>query len=252
MLDLVNSPGRDRARSVSPLFATTHWSVVLAARGGEDTQAATALETLCRSYWYPLYSFVRHQGYAPEDAEDLTQAFFARLLEKDYLAAVGPAKGKFRSFLLTALKRFLADERDRATARKRGGHHRPIPLDLQRAEEHFQLEPKHDLTPERLFERRWAVTVLERARTRLQEEYVAAGKGALFEQLKGFHSYDETTIAYADAAAGLAVPENTVKSHVRRLRQRYQQLLREEIAQTVSDQTEVADEIRHLLAVVSG
>lgn len=224
----------------------------MAAREGEDTQAATALETLCRSYWYPLYSFVRHQGYAPEDAEDLTQAFFARLLEKDYLSAVNSAKGKFRSFLLMALKRFLADEWDRATAQKRGGLHRPIPLDRQIAEDQFRLEPKHEWTPERLFERRWAITVLERARARLQEEYVTAGKGALFEQLKGFHSHEETTIAYADAAAGLDMPENTVKSHVRRLRQRYQQLVREEIAQTVSNQAEVGEEIRHLLAVVSG
>jgi DNA-directed RNA polymerase specialized sigma24 family protein len=246
------SPFEKPPESSAASFRTTHWSVVLAARGGEETQAASALETLCRSYWYPLYTFVRRQGHTPEDAEDLTQAFFARLLEKDYLQAASSAKGKFRSFLLMALKRFLADEWDRATALKRGGIHRPIPLDRQSAEDQFRLEPKHELTPERLFERRWAMMVLERARARLREEYVVAGKEALFEQLKGFHSYDETTIAYGDAATGLAMPENTVKSHVRRLRQRYQQLVREEVAQTVSNPVEVEEEIRHLLAVVGG
>jgi RNA polymerase sigma factor (sigma-70 family) len=247
----VSSPNEDPAPAVSHRFTTTHWSVILTAQEGEDARAATALETLCRTYWYPLYAFVRRNGHGPEDAEDLTQGFFARLLEKNYLAAVDAEKGRFRSFLLTALKRFLADEWDRATAQKRGGGHPTIPLDFQTAEDRYRIEPKHELTPERLFERRWAITVLEQARTRLQEEYVAAGKGALFDQLKGFHRHDETTIAYADVAAALASPQNTVKSHVYRLRKRYQQFVREEIAQTLSNPAELEEEIRYMLTAVS-
>jgi len=232
-------------------FPVTHWSVVLEARAGQDTGAQAALETLCDAYWYPLYAFVRRQGYAPEDAEDLTQGFFARLLKKDYLVDILPGKGRFRSFLLTALKRFLADEHDKATAQKRGGGQVPISLDAQTAEDRYRFEPTENWTPERLFDRRWAITVLAQARERLREEYFAAGKGALFEQLKGCYDQDETTVSYADAAAQLALPENTVKSHVHRLRRRYGQLLRAEIAQTVSSEAEVEEEIRYLLEVVS-
>lgn len=243
-------------RQVSPPnpgvgFATTRWSVVLAARDGGDPPAAQALDALCRAYWYPLYAFVRRQGRSPADAEDLTQAFFARLLEKNYLAAVDDQKGRFRSFLIVALKRFLADEWDRAHAQKRGGGQSPIPLDLGEAEDRYRLEPQHDLSPERLFERRWAISLLGRARGRLQQEYALAGKSELFEQLKGFHHPQETTLAYAEVAATLRLPQNTVKSHVHRLRQRFRQLVREEIEQTVATPEEVDDEIRHLLAVVA-
>ena len=233
-------------------FATTHWSVVLAVGQSTEAQASAALEQLCRAYWYPLYAFVRQQGHGPDDAQDLTQGFFARLLEKDYLAGVGPAKGRFRSFLLTALKCYLADEHDKATAQKRGGGQSPISLDAPTAEERYRMEPVRDWSPEKLFDRHWAMTVLAQARERLREEYLAAGKGGLFEKLKAFYDQDETTISYTEAAAQLALPENTVKSHVHRLRRRYRQLLREEIAQTLSRPEDVEGEIRYLLEVVVG
>jgi len=233
-------------------FVTTHWSVVLAAGQSADAQASAALELLCRAYWYPLYAFIRRQGYNPEDAEDLTQGFFARLLDKDYLADVDRRKGRFRSFLLRALKCFLADEHDKATATKRGGGQIPISLDAQAAEERYQQEPVRDWAPERVFDRQWALTVLKQAREHLKDEYFAAGKGDLFEKLKCYYDQDETTVAYSDAAAQLGLPENTLKSHVRRLRRRYRQLLREEMAHTVSDPAEIEAEIRYLLEVVSG
>jgi len=233
-------------------FPVTHWSVVLAARAGLDTEAQAALETLCRAYWYPLYTFVRRQGHTPEDAQDLTQDFFARLLEKEYLTAVDPAKGRFRSFLLTALKCFLADEYDKASAQKRGGGRILLSLDTQAAEERYQHEPVRNWMPERVFDRQWALALLEQARQRLRGEYFAAGKGDLFEKLKRYYDQGETAVAYSDTAAQLGLPENTVKSHVHRLRQRYRQLLREEITQTVSSPEDVEGEIRYLLEVVSG
>ena len=231
-------------------FVTTHWSAVLAARANWTSESAEALEKLCGAYWYPLYAYVRRQGYSPDDAQDLTQGFFARVLEKDYLASADPAKGKFRSFLLTVLQRFLADERDKARALKRGGGQRLVSLDAQVAEERYQAEPSHELTPEALFDRKWAMTLLETARRRLRLEYAAAGKAGLFEQLRSFHSGDESTLAYAEAAARLAVPENTVKSDVRRLRQRYRKLVREEIAQTINSEAAIEEEIRCLLKAV--
>lgn len=251
MVAIVNPMGDEPRPVRSPVFGTTHWSVVQAACDSEASQAPTAMETLCLTYWYPLYAFIRRTGRSAHDAEDLTQAFFTRLLEKDYLAAVDRTKGTFRSFLLIALKRFLADEQDRAQAQKRGGGRSIISLDAIQAEEQYQLEPSHNLTPERLFERRWALTVLDRARARLQAEYAAAGKSDLFERLKGFHHPDESTVAYADIAAQLDLPQNTVKSHVHRLRKRYRQLVRDEIAQTVSDPSAVEAEIRDLLDAVA-
>jgi RNA polymerase sigma-70 factor (ECF subfamily) len=244
------SEDESKARTAAQ-FAATHWSVVLAARAGEDTQATLALETLCRAYWFPLYAYVRRLGNSPEDSQDLTQGFFARLIEKDYLSAVHPAKGRFRSFLLTALKRYVADEYDKASAGKRGSGRPLISLDGPNVEDRYRLDPGVELTPERLFDRRWAITLLERSRARLKDEYVAAGKGDLFERLKSFYHQDEAAIAYAEAAAQMSLPENTVKSHVRRLRGRYRQIVREEIAQTVSDEAEVDDEIRYLLEVIS-
>ena len=247
-----SSDGVEPSAKVPGLFTTTHWSVVLAAGQPESPEAARALETLCRTYWYPLYAYVRRRGAGPEDAQDLSQEFFARLLVKDYLARANPRKGKFRSFLLAGLKNFLCDEWDKAGRLKRGGGQKVISLDQLAAEDRYRWEPADDMTPERLFERSWAATLLEGAARRLREEYVAAGKAGLYEQLTEFRLDAPEPRAYAEAAAQLGLSESAVKSAIRRLRQRHHQLVRDEIAQTVSDPAEVDDEIRHLLGVIGG
>ena len=242
----------ESAASAAGLFPSTHWSVVLAAGQHSSTQSLTALETLCRAYWYPLYAFVRHRGHSPEDAQDLVQGFFTRLLEKHDLAAVEPGHGRFRSFLLTALRHFLANEWDRARAAKRGGGERLVPLDEILAENQYSREPVHELTAERLYERSWAWTVLEQVRARLREEFRAADQSARFEVLEKFLPGEESDLTCAEVGARLGLSEGTVKSEVHRLRQRYRAVLREEIAQTVATPLEVKEEIRHLIAVLSG
>jgi len=237
------------ARSVE--FTTTHWSVVLAAADQESPQAAQALEQLCRTYWYPLYAYVRRQGYTPEDAQDLTQEFFARVLARDYLTRADPNKGKFRSFLLAGIKNLLCDERDKAHRLKRGGGQKVISFDEEVAEGRYRLEGVDEMTPERVFERSWAAALLERAANRLREEYVAAGKVALYEQLTEFRFDASGQRAYAEVAVRLGLSESAVKSAIRRLRQRHHLLVRDEIAQTVANPAEVDEEIRHLLGVVA-
>jgi RNA polymerase sigma-70 factor (ECF subfamily) len=234
------SPGR---------FATTHWSLIVAARGGEAAQARAALADLCRAYWYPLYAYIRRQGHAADEAQDLTQEFFARLLEKDFLATLDPGKGKFRSFLLTACKHFLVNERERAHAQKRGGGRPLVSLDFGDAEARYGREPGHSLTAERLFERRWALDLLNQVLARLRGEYEATGKGRLFECLKGRLTGDAGA-PHARAAAELGLSEGAVKVAVHRLRKRYRELLREEIAHTVDDPGQVEDEIRALFAAL--
>jgi RNA polymerase sigma-70 factor (ECF subfamily) len=231
-------------------FTTTHWSVVLAAADTEDAQGREALATLCQVYWYPLYAFVRRQGHSPHDAQDLTQEFFMRLLEKDYLGDVDRSKGKFRSFLLVTLKHFLSKEWARAKTLKRGGGNKLVPLDTLSAEDRYRLEPEDNATPESLFERRWALTLLEQVLTRLSEEYETTGKRAMFEQLQGCLTGDGHLLPYAELAARLGMTEGAVKVAVHRLRHRYRGVLREEIAQTVADPAEIDDEIRQLFAAL--
>ena len=233
------------------VFATTHWSVVLAARDGETSQATEALEQLCRAYWYPLYAFVRRQGHSPEEAQDLTQEFFARLLEKDYLSHLTHREGRFRSFLLKFLQHFLANERHKIRAQKRGGGHAHISLDELNAEQRYRLEPPDADSPERAFERHWARTLIQRSLARLREDYDARGKAELFERLKDFHPGERGAVSYAELGAQLGLSEGAVKVAVHRLRQRHRELLREEIKQTVTTAAELEDEVRHLIGLFS-
>jgi len=233
-------------------FRTTHWSVVLAARGGHDTQARTALDLLCRSYWYPIYAFLRRQGSTPEDAEDLTQGFFEHVLEHNTLDRVAREKGRFRSFLLASLKYFISDQRARERRQKRGGGKATISLDAATAEQRYQLEPRDDRTPEQLYERRWALALLDRVLSRLREEYVEADQTSLFDALQPFLAAKQGGEPYVAIAARLGRSEEAIKKAVQRMRQRYQKLFREEIAQTVSTPEKVEDELRHLCELMGG
>jgi RNA polymerase sigma-70 factor (ECF subfamily) len=230
-------------------FATTHWSLVLAAGRGSRPEAAASLATLCETYWYPLYYYVRRCGYRAEEAQDLTQEFFATLLEKGSLKVADPERGRFRSFLLASLNHFLANEWDRACARKRGGG-RVLSLDIAGAESRYALEPADDLTAERLFERRWATTLLDLVLARLREEFVREGQDRVFERLKGFLGGAVADASYGEVAADLGMTEAAVKMAVHRLRRRYRRLLRAEIAQTVALPEQVDDEIRRLFAAL--
>jgi DNA-directed RNA polymerase specialized sigma24 family protein len=232
-------------------FATTHWSVVLEAQS-ESPAAQRALEKLCRVYWRPIYSFMRLQGIAPEEAEDVTQAFFADLLEHKSLTAVRKEKGRFRSYLLGALKYFLADERRRAMAIKRGKGQRLIPLEELSADERTEMEPTDPVTAEQIYERRWASTVLEHVLGLLKSEYVAAGNAALFDSLKQLLPDEPGSPSQADIAGELGMTANAVRQAFHRFRQRYQLLLREEIAHTVANPADIEDELRHLITVIRG
>jgi len=233
-------------------FATTHWSVVLAAGQHTSGHYQQALETLCRTYWFPLYAYLRRQGYDTHQAEEHTQAFFARLLEKDGLRLADPKQGKFRSFLLTALKHFLANVSDRARAQKRGGGRKILSLDAENAEGKYALEPVDQLSPEKLFERSWALTVLERTIARLQAEAASTNKQKLFEHLKVYLTAERDSIPYRDVAAELDMTEGAVKVAVHRLRQHYRELLRDEIAQTVTTEEQIDEEIRDLFTALAG
>jgi RNA polymerase sigma factor (sigma-70 family) len=237
--------GQKRAR----LFTTTHWSVVLDAQG-ESPAAQEALEKLCRIYWRPIYGFVQRQGVGQAEAEDLTQAFFADLLEHKSLTAVRKEKGRFRSFLLGALKHFLADERRRAMAIKRGKGQRLIPLEGLSADERMEMEPADPVTAEQIYKRRWASTVLERVLGLLKNEYVAAGNAALFDSLKQLLPDEPGSPSQSDIAGQLGITSNAVRQAFHRFRQRYQSLLREEIAHTVATPGDIDDELTHLIAVV--
>lgn len=232
-------------------FVTTHWSVVQAV-GENSSKAQAALEQLCRAYWYPLYAFVRRLGHGPHDAEDLVQGFFAACLEKNYLGAADRRKGRFRSFLLLALKRFMANEWDRQRTRKRGGDQTVISLDSLDAEQRYALEPADRLSADKLFERRWALTLLDKVLARLAAEQAATGHAATFAHLKEFLTSQGRGTPYAELAERLGLSEGALKVAIHRLRKRYRDLLEEEIAHTVATPEEIAEERRHLLAALSG
>jgi RNA polymerase sigma-70 factor (ECF subfamily) len=233
-------------------FATTHWSVVLAAGGDSSPSARAALEQLCRTYWYPLYAYARRRGQGPEDAQDLTQEFFRRLLLSDWIARADQNKGRFRTFLLCGLENFLANEWQKAQRIKRGGGREFIALDALNAEERYRLEPPDAASADKLFERRWALTLLERVLARLQAELSASGDAERFEALRSALLGEPSPEGYAGLAKQFGVSESAVKSWVRRLRQRYRELLREEVAHTVNSQEDVEDELRHLFRVLAG
>jgi RNA polymerase sigma-70 factor (ECF subfamily) len=230
-------------------FTTTQWSVVLTAQ--ERSPAADeALEKLCRTYWWPLYGFVRRNGYGPEESQDLTQGFFALLLERRDFDVVRREKGRLRSYLLVSLKNFLAKARRRELTVKRGEGRALVPLDELVAREHADLEPADNLTADKIYERRWALTLLEQVLARLETEYRDAGNGKLFDYLKEFLSDEPGRRSQAEAAAELGVTENAVKQAFHRLRRRYRELLRDEIAQTVAVPGDVEEELRHFISVL--
>ena len=237
---------------ITARFNTTHWTVVLAAGGTDPQQQLAALEQLCRTYWYPLYAYVRRRGNAPEDAQDLTQEFFARLLEKQWLEGVEKNGSRFRSFLLNALNGFLANQYDRASAAKRGGGRQALSLDAEQAEHRYSLEPATNETPEKVFDRRWALTVLDRGLGRLKDETTASGKARQFELLNRFLSHEPDAGEYAATAAELGVTAGGVGVSVHRLRQRYRELVRAEIAETVADPAQVDAEMEELFAALRG
>ena len=218
----------------------------------ESSRATEALSRLCSSYWYPVYAYVRRGGHDPHTAQDLTQEFFARLIEKNFVAGAAQEKGRFRSFMLIALKRFLVNEWQRTQAQKRGGGVQFVPLETEDAEARYQLEPADELTAERVYERRWALALLDQVMNALRQEFLANGKSELFDALKVFLSGEKGAESQLEIGARFGLSESAVKSAVHRLRQRYRELLREEVAQTVVSRVDVEDELRHLLNVLSG
>ena len=232
-------------------FVTTHWSVVLAARQGEASQSRKALEELCRAYWDPLYSYIRRRGYTHEDAKDLTQEFFVRLSAPDFLASVSSDKGKFRSFLLASLNHFLANEWHRAKAQKRGGNAHHFSLDAEMGEGRPLEEPASAETPEVFFDKRWALTILERALAALRQEFAGSGKSAQFDALKPYLTDAAAGQNYERAAAQLQMKPDSVAVAVHRLRKRYRELVRSEVAETVQSQAELEGEMSYLLSVLS-
>ena len=229
-------------------FHTTHWTMVLSARNGRGNDA---LANLCASYWYPIYAFIRRNGSSPHEAEDLTQEFFARILQRDWLANVHPAGGKFRSFLLACVKNFLSNERDKALAQRRGGGRAPIPLEREDAETRYVIEPPDTMTPEVLFERRWVFELLERTLEALRHEYTQTNRLDWFEDLQGFLPSGKGTLSRAEMAQKRGVSPNAIDVAIHRLRQRFGALLRQKVGETVASEAEVDEEIRHLMSVLS-
>lgn len=241
-----------RNQGTGACFVTTRWSVVLSARGKAESapEGDQALETLCRNYWPPIYAYVRRQGQSPHDAQDLTQEFFAHLLKSDFLSAVDQAKGRFRSFLLVSIKHFLINEWHKARAVKRGGGQVFIPIDMRAAESTWTLEIPAGDSADKLFDRRWAITLLERTMDGLRAEYQKEGRLALFDALKETLAGERNSIPYATLAQQLGSTEGAVKVAAHRLRQRYRDFLRAEIADTVASREDVDEELRHLFAAL--
>lgn len=233
-------------------FVTTRWTLVVSAGRTPSPDSEQALAELCQTYWYPLYAYIRRQGRTREDAEDLVQAFFARFLERNYLVGLSAERGRFRAFLLASLKHFLANEWDHSQRQKRGGGVDHVSLDWQSADQRFHLEPAAPDNPERAFDREWALALLERVIQRLERECDAAGKDRLFRQAKGFLTVGSGSIPHAEAAAAVGLDEGAFRVAVHRLRKRYRELLREEIAQTLTDPSQVEEELGSLLAALTG
>lgn len=234
-----------------PQFHTTHWSLIAAAAEPSETSEA-ALENLCQAYWYPVYAFIRRRGHTAEDARDLAQEFFATLLEKGYLADADPDRGRFRAFLLTAVARFVSKQHERAAAQKRGGGRQKLSLNFDDGESRYQHEPSHDWTAERIFERRWALTLLDRTLSQLRQDHEAAGKLAQFDVLKVFLTGEAGAPPLRQVAEKLGMTEGAVKVAIHRLRQKYREALRAQIAQTVAAQEDVDNELAVLLAALRG
>jgi RNA polymerase sigma-70 factor (ECF subfamily) len=233
----------------SSQFPTTRWTLVVAAGDPRRKDARSALVSLCENYWYPLYAYLRRRGYAPDQAQDLTQEFFMRVLEGRYLDRADPEKGRFRSFILTSLKFFVADEQDRQRAQKRGGG-AVVSFEFSSGEERYQREPGHYETPDRIFERRWALSMLERVMERLRDEFVQHGRPENFERMKVF-LLGQSEAPYADLAREINTSEGALKVAIHRLRKRYRELFRQEIADTVADPAKVESELRYLAAVLT-
>lgn len=233
-------------------FVTTQWSAVLSAGRNDTTRARAALARLCQTYWYPLYAYVRHRGHSAHDAQDLTQTFFQKLLEHNWVGEADQERGRFRTFLLTAMSRFLSDEWDKLRAQKRGGRALHVPVQLDAAETRYGYEPVENTTPEQCFERRWALTLLDTVLDRLRAEHERDGKGELFAALHPCLIGSRDRQPYAELARKLGMNEGAVKVAVHRLRKRYRHLLREEIAQTTATPEEVDEELRHIRAVLAG
>lgn len=248
---MTSEQSSEQSSAPGDIFATTHWTVVLAAGRQRSPQAARALEELCRTYWFPLYAYVRRHGHTKEDAEDLTQAFFARLLEKNSFASLNSEKGKFRAFLLASLKHFLANEWDKLQAQKRGGGNTPLSLDWQTADTKFQVAATHEPSPDKAFDREWALALLAKVIERLQAECATEGKAKLFDQLKTFLMAGQAESAQREVAAALGMEEGAVRVAIHRLRRRYRQLLRDEIANTLADAAMVDEEMRALFGAFS-
>jgi len=232
-------------------FPATRWTLVLAAGNQDQPGAKTALASLCQAYWYPIYAYLRRRGHDFETARDLTQEFFVRLLEGRYVDRADPEKGRFRAFLLSSLKFFLSDERDRANALKRGAGATPLPFEISSAESLYQNEPAHDETPERIYERRWALALLDRVLDRLRNEFVVQGRLDHFNVLKAY-LLGQGDVPYASLAEQLGTSEGALKAGIHRLRKRYRDLLRAEIAETLNDDSQVDGELRYLAAALSG
>lgn len=243
--------GANQSPAGQDRFNSTHWSVVLAAGGSKSPEADGALEKLCSTYWYPLYAYLRRKGHSPEDSQDLVQEFFARLLEKDLLAKADRNLGKFRSFLLGCLENFLLNEWQKSRAAKRGSGQTPISLDEVDAEERYRMESATEETPATLYEKSWARVVLDTAQRRLRQEYESSGQSSRYEKLRDLLTARPDAESYASIAAQLKVSESAVAAIIHRFRQRYGELVRQAIAETVSTASEVDEELRHLLSLAS-